>query len=183
MEAKAKPAELGDDRWSFWKFWNGIKTVAGDTWAGVKDVAGFAIDALLKFGYTPLDAVRAYNEFILPQNRWERFENKALDSASGIIDSVGNAVAKASTGVGKAVGTAVNTVMNSNADSAAGTTANTIANTAAASTAGRSWNPFRLFGRGKGYSKRKARFKKGSPEAKAYMARLRAMRRKKNKFY
>ena len=127
MEATAKPAELGDNRWSLWNLWNGLKTVVGDTWAGVKDVAGFAGDTLGRFGWTPLDAIRAYNEIMNPHSSWERFGFKLLDSTPGIVGSVAKA-----------------------------------------------FNPL-SFVTGKGYNKRRkggARFKKGSPEAKAFMARL-----------
>ena len=134
MEATAKPAELGDKRWSLWNLWDGIKTVAGDTWKGAKDVIGLTADTIGKLHWSPLEIIRAYNEIMNPQSSWERFGFKLLDSTPGIVGSVAKA-----------------------------------------------FNPL-SFVTGKGYNKRRkggARFKKGSPEAKAYMARLRAMRRRR----
>ena len=162
MEATAKPAELGDNRWSLWKLWNGLKTVVGDTWNGVKDVVGFAGDTLGRFGWTPLDVIGAINEYRRPPGAVERFATRFLNKAPELITSTGNAIGSATSGVGNVVGNAVGTAVGS-----------------ATSSAGKSWNPFGWFRSGKGYNKRRARFKKGSPEAKAYMARLRAMRRRR----
>ena len=139
----------------------GLKTVVGDTWNGVKDVVGFAGDTLGRFGWTPLDVIGAYNEYRRPPGAIERFATKFLNKTPELITSTGNAIGSATSGVGNVVGNAVGT---------------------AASSAGKSWNPFGWFRSGKGYNKRRkgrARFKKGSPEAKAYMARLRAMRRRR----
>lgn len=119
MEATAKPAELGDKRWSLWNLWDGIKTVAGDTWKGAKDVIGLTADTIGKLHWSPLEMIRAYNEIMNPQSSWERFGFKLLDSTPGIVGSVAKA-----------------------------------------------FNPL-SFVTGKGYNKRRARFKKGFSRGKS----------------
>ena len=129
IEETASPVEIGNKRWDFW---DKIKTIAGETWKGTKDVVGFAADTIGKLRWSPLEIIRAINEIKNPQGALERFGFKVVDSAPGILNSVAKLVSP-------------------------------------------------LSAIGLGY--RGGRLRKGSPEAKAYMARLRAMRRKKKYFY
>ena len=163
--------------------WSGIKNIGSKIWSGAKAVAsnplvqtaagiaapyliGAVAPALASYVPKALDNVGryAYNK-LDPIYHQEAIVNKSAgDNFQEIKDNLSELASKGVANTASAVAAAPAAIYNS-----------------AANILKSGWNRF-WNKRGSGYrGGRRARLRKGSPEAKAYMARLRAMRGKKKK--
>lgn len=189
--------------------WSGIKNIGSKIWNGAKAVASNplvqtaasmaapyligavapslasyvpkALDSVGRYAYNKLDPIY-HQEAIVNKSAGDNFkeikDNLSELATKGVANAVG-AVAAAPAAIANAAINAPANVLGWQANilkKGANAVGNAVGNALKSG-----WN--RVFGRsGSGYrGGRRARLRKGSPEAKAYMARLRAMRGKKKR--
>lgn len=179
--------------------WSGIKNIGSKIWSGAKAVAsnplvqtaagiaapylvGAVAPALASYVPKALDNVGryAYNK-LDPIYHQEAIVNKSAgDNFQDIKDNLAELATKGVSNAVGAVAAVPGAILNAPAK-ALGWQANLLSKGAnvVSGLLSKGWNRWRS---GSGYrGGRRARLRKGSPEAKAYMARLRAMRGKKKK--
>ena len=178
--------------------WSGIKNIGSKIWSGAKAVAsnplvqtaagiaapyliGAVAPALASYVPKALDNVGryAYNKLDPIYHQEAIKDNSALGNLKEIGSNMGELLTKGAEQVIAAPAAVANAAISAPAKVLGwqAQLANAGAN-AVKGFASNVWNRLR----GRGYrGGRRARLKKGSPEAKAYMARLRAMRGKKKK--
>lgn len=179
--------------------WSGIKNIGSKIWSGAKAVAsnplvqtaasmaapmvlGAVAPALASYVPKALDNVGryAYNK-LDPIYHQEAIVNKSAgDNFQDIKDNLAELATKGVSNAVGAVAAVPGAILNAPAK-ALGWQANLLSKGAnvVSGLLSKGWNRWRS---GSGYrGGRRARLRKGSPEAKAYMARLRAMRGKKKR--